>query len=135
MVVETWITKPCFKTPLILQEYDKEHWFLVEPLVYVTMHLGYPWRIEVQSLFATDLASIPHLARPIIRRGGTHKAAVVHDWLTTRNPDHNAKGKDNITRRDADKIFREALRVSSVPSWKTTIMYHGVRAYSFWERQ
>lgn len=134
MVLKTWVNKPTFQTPLILQEYDQERWFLVEPLVYVTMHFGYPWRIEVQRLFATDLASVPHWVRPVIRRGGTHKAAVVHDWLITRNPDHNAKGLDDVTRRDADKIFREALRVLSVPSWKTTIMYHGVRAYSFLER-
>lgn len=125
-----------FLTRLVLVEYDEEHWYLDEPLKYVTNRpFGFPWTICVPAnSFSTDLASVPHIFRPIIRRGGTHKAAVVHDWLTYRNAHHDDKGLDNITRRDADKIFREALKVCGVPSWKVTVMYHAVRLYSLTKR-
>lgn len=121
-----------FKSDLVIQEYDFEHWFLREPLEYETNN---GLTIVVPELFSTDLASIPHILRPIIKRGGTHKAAVIHDWLIMRNPYHDEKGLDDITRRDADKIFREALKNSNVSSWKATVMYHGVRAYSLTKRK
>lgn len=123
---------PLFHNPLRLQEYGKEKWFLTENFSYTTLHFGQPRKFTVPALvFPTDLASIPHILRPIIRRGGTHKAAVIHDYLTYRNPKFKERGMDCITRSDVDKIFYEALLTDGVPPLKAWMMYQAVRAFSF----
>jgi hypothetical protein len=126
---------PQFESELVIQEYTRDRWFLREPLIYTTLYLGFPWRIVVPATtanggFSTDLASIPHILRPVIRRAGTHRAAVLHDWLCTRNGHFHKRGRDGINRRVADKIFYEALIASGVPQPKAWVMYHGVRMYS-----
>lgn len=122
-----------FETVLQVQPYDKDHWFLLQSLKYHTLHWEYPKLIEVPAyVFPTDFASIPHFLRPIIRRtAATHRAAVIHDWLTWRNPKFKKRGEDGITRSDADKIFLEALLAGGVPRWKAYTMYNGVRLWSF----
>ena len=128
---------PRFTSELVVQEYDgsnNDEWLVYRPLRYVTYHLGYPWEITVPRDFISDLASIPHFLRPIIRRRKTHKGGVLHDYLTRRNPYHDDKGKDGLTRRDCDKIFRESLKTCGVSSAKCTVMYHAVRLYSLTKR-
>lgn len=121
-----------FHTPLQLEEYRKDRWFLVSDFVYTTYYAGHPMEIRVPAnVFSTDLASIPHILRPLIRPRGTHKAAVIHDWLCYRNPHFKKRGLDGITRSDADKIFFEALIESGVPELKANAMYCAVRLYSF----
>lgn len=124
---------PQFLTPLQVQPYADDRWFLVTPLQYVTLHTGTAWVIEIPAhVFPTDLASIPWIVQLVIRKDAkTHAAAVVHDWLTYRNNRFKRRGKDGITRSDADKIFREALIVAGVPAWKATTMYHAVRLFSW----
>lgn len=119
-----------FWGPLRLEEYRDEHWYVLEDLVYTTDTFLLPQNIIVPSYFPTDLASIPHILRPIIRQAGTHKAAVLHDWLVYRNPNEYRLGSDGITRAQADRIFLEALLVTGVPKWKARSMYLAVRLYS-----
>lgn len=129
--------KPHFVNSLILQEYDADHFFLHQDFSYVTLHLGFPWKITVPAqVFPTDLASIPPPLRPLLRKFEASEAAVIHDWLTYRNPNMNARGWDNITRKDADKIFLEAMLVSDppVPVSTARLMYGAVRFYSFFRR-
>jgi hypothetical protein len=129
--------KPHFVNPLYLVEYDADHFYLEKDFSYVTLHLGFPWTVTVPAHeFPTDLASIPPLLRPFFKKFEASEAAVIHDWLTYRNGHMNAKGLDNITRKDADKIFLEAMLVSDppVPTSTAKLMYRGVRFYSFWRR-
>lgn len=75
--------------------------------------------ITVPKGFKTDFASIPRIFRTLIHgHDRTRKPAVIHDYLYDR-----AIG----TRKEADKIFLEALEESGVSSVKRRAMYWAVR--------
>jgi len=125
---------PGFETDLVIRFYRKDRWFLEAPLVYTTVVFGWPWRIVVPATdryggFSTDLASIPHLLRPLLRRDDTHPSGVLHDWLVTRNPSRRKRGKDNITRTTAARIFHESLLAKGVNPVKAEALYRGVRLW------
>lgn len=123
--------EPKFHDLLSVTEYRSKRWFLNSDLRYTTMVLGYPWKIIVPQHFPTDLASIPRAAQAIIPVVDKHrKAAVVHDWLTFRNPYRDRLGIDNIKRQIADRIFYEAMLVDGVDRWKAATMYCAVSAYT-----
>jgi len=70
----------------------------------------------------TDFASIPRSFRFLISRVGNHgMAAVLHDWLCEYKI---------VSRKEADRLFLEAMGVSEVNWFKRNIMYFGVKAYS-----
>lgn len=119
--------KPHFPDLLSVTEYRSDRWFLNKSYRYVTLVLGFPWTIVVPTHFQTDLASIPRIFQSVIPKVGRHRGpAVIHDWLTMRNPSNNQRGKDGITRSQADKIFYEAMVASDVSRWKRTLMYSAV---------
>ena len=77
--------------------------------------------ITVPKGFYTDFASIPRLCQMLISPVGRHvKAAVIHDYLY-----QNKKP----TRKEADKIFLEAMKVLGVAWWRRWIMYRAVRHF------
>jgi hypothetical protein len=70
----------------------------------------------------TDFASIPRGMRWLIPRVGDHgMAAVLHDWLCEFKI---------VKRKEADRLFLEAMEYSKVNWFKRRFMYFGVRAYS-----
>ncbi len=70
----------------------------------------------------TDFASIPRGFRWLISRVGKYgKAAVLHDHLCSSK---------KTSRKEADQIFLEAMKVLGVGWLKRRTMYFGVRAYS-----
>ncbi len=77
--------------------------------------------VEVPIGFETDFASLPwflwSLEPPL---GDAGKAAVIHDrlYVTRERP-----------RREADRIFREAMAVLGVPAWKRALLWAGVRLF------
>lgn len=78
--------------------------------------------IIVSKGFPTDFASVPPVFRSFIPRVGVYgKAAVIHDYLCEKVP---------IPRKEADKIFLEAMEVLEVPRFTRKIMYRAVRAWS-----
>lgn len=92
--------------------------------------LRYPFEfrdITVPVGFITDGASIPRIFRPFLPVWGRWgRAAVIHDYLIYRHrigdPHPSAP-----TRRDVDRIFYEAMKVSNVgviPRW---LMWGGAR--------
>lgn len=121
---------------LRVEEADPYYWILLEDLVYVTMLYGDPYSlVSVPAGFRTDLASIPRPLQGIVPVNGRHRpSAVVHDWLTKRNPDFNQKGQDGIDRRTADKVFYESMDLRGVPVVRRYAMLGAVRAYSFFQR-
>ncbi|MEL7481534.1 MAG: DUF1353 domain-containing protein [Pseudomonadota bacterium] len=79
--------------------------------------------IVVPSRFETDFASIPPWARWLISPFGRHsEAAVVHDWLYALGPT-----RDRRRRKEADRIFRRALRDVGIGFLLRNIMYRAVR--------
>lgn len=70
--------------------------------------------------YETDFASIPPLAQGLINPFGNHaEAAVVHDWL------YAVGEKDR--RKDADDIFRFAMKEGGVNVVRRNVMHRAVR--------
>ena len=70
----------------------------------------------------TDFASIPRAFRRVLSRTGKHdKAAVLHDYLCESKI---------VPRKEADKVFLEAMKHLKVNWLKRRLMYTGVRSYS-----
>jgi hypothetical protein len=79
--------------------------------------------VAVPEGYVTDFASIPGFAHWLISPFGKHaEAAVVHDWLYTLG-----KPKDGKARKQADKVFRRALKLVGVGFLRRNIMYYAVR--------
>ncbi|MBU2708890.1 DUF1353 domain-containing protein [Zooshikella marina] len=73
--------------------------------------------------FITDFASIPRIFWMLLPRDGKYlEAAVLHDWLYFRQP-------DEMTRKEADLIFRDAMNSLDVASWKSALIYYAVRLF------
>ncbi len=86
-------------------------------------------RIHVPMGFITDFASIPRIFWIIIGHptGEYGKAAVIHDYLYY---------KQTTTRRYADRIFLEAMKVLEVSWWRRRAMWLAVRSFGWrpWNR-
>lgn len=75
--------------------------------------------ITVPKGFTTDFASVPRIFWTLIPPDGKYsQAAVLHDYLYVQKI---------TTRKKADKIFLEAMKVLKVPFWKRRVMYYAVR--------
>lgn len=104
------------KTSLV----DDKYWEVFEDYVYETS-IG---TVVVPNGFKTDYASVPKIFRNIINTYGKHgKAAVVHDWLYSKNCNID------ITRAEADKIFLEIMKECGVGTIKRQFMYRMVRIF------
>ncbi|KKL23380.1 hypothetical protein LCGC14_2425980 [marine sediment metagenome] len=98
--------------------------------------------IEIPAGFITDFASSPRLFWVVVSPWGKYgKAAVVHDWLyqnqerlrwTVVHFEHESRCEwlwVEVTRKEADDIFLEAMEVLGVAPWRRKLMYWGVRAF------
>ena len=106
---------------------DLEIWELNQPLVYEVGHLGSGRFITVPAGFRSDGASIPGLVSWFLPRWGRYRrAAIIHDYLCIRlrqgRPHEFAP-----TRKVADQIFLETLKVSGVNWPVRSVLYTGVR--------
>ncbi len=115
--------KQGFEGELILKYRDKPidgKWFEVaRDFSYVTKTEA---RLTVPMGVGTDFASIPRAFRWMIARVGKYgKAAVLHDYLCEYHI---------TTRKRADQIFLEAMKLLGVNWLRRKIMYMGVRVYS-----
>jgi hypothetical protein len=98
---------------------NDNRWTLISPLFYhsdMTKSV-----ITVPCGFVTDFASVPRVPFIFDMLGDiAQAAAALHDWLY-------ASG--TFPRKQADRIFREAVLVSGVPVWKAWLMYAAVRLF------
>lgn len=120
-----------FKTALrmeLLDERDKPIYKVLTPFAFLSDEAN--TFVVVPEGFVTDLASVPRIPIAWWLTGGTNnRGAVLHDWL------YSPKCKDDITRAQADAIFREAGLLSGIPAWRADIMWLAVRAAGgkFWK--
>lgn len=76
--------------------------------------------ITVPKGFQTDLASIPLGLWNLLPKSGRYdRAAVIHDWLYTKN---------GCTRAEADAVLKEAMEALGVGRVKIWMIYSGVRS-------
>lgn len=80
--------------------------------------------ISVPIGFITNFASVPRIFRNIVQQWGDHgKAAVIHDYL------YSSGNFYNLTRKEADLVFLEAMKYSKVPFLKRQLLYRLVRLF------
>lgn len=114
-----------FPDPLILETTGAYTWRVHVPFVYISNSGA---RFTVQEDFETDLASIPRFLQwlPHLHPNGRcRRSAVLHDWLYAR-PQWNPQ---NLTRQQADEIFREALQAEGLSRRTATVYYWAVRLF------
>lgn len=98
--------------------------------------LGYPCTensalhyVIVPKGFSTDFGSVPQLFQGIISPvGNASKAYVLHDFLCVLAHD------GRLSRANADRIFKEALKQVQVKPLMVDILYRAVRLYAFVKR-
>lgn len=92
------------------------------PLVFTSPSLG---RVVVPPGFRTNFGSVPRLPFVYLIAGGVgDKAATVHDWLVGESTGTPVPG---VSRRQAARVFYEALRAQQVPAPVAWSMWLGVR--------
>jgi Protein of unknown function (DUF1353) len=92
--------------------------------VFLSPTLG---RIEVESGFDTDYASVPRIFWSIYPPDGSYtEAAVIHDALYFYQT--AGLNRPAITRAQADTVFLEAMTALGVPWLRRRIIYAAVRS-------
>jgi hypothetical protein len=114
---------------LKLSPFQAYRWITVEEFEYYTDLFGERKYIKVPKNFITDLASVPRFLWNIFPPFGKYtKAAVLHDYLYQNH--------SGFTRKEVDKIFKEAMKVSGVNFFIRNLFYLGVRVFGkkAWEK-
>ncbi len=86
--------------------------------------------VDIPMGFLTDGASVPRLFWNLIPPWGKYgQATVVHDYLCEHGQIVQNDKTVQITRKQTDKIFKEAMQVLDVPKWKVWTMTTAVNLY------
>ena len=111
-----------FLTELVIIDVGNGYFLLNEPLIYNSKKLNQ--QIIVPSGFLTDLASIPRLLWSIFPPFGKYsRAAVVHDYILSKKHDYN------LTKKEYDDIFLEAMKAYNVNVFTRNIFYYSLRLF------
>lgn len=97
--------------------------------------------VTIPESFTTDFASIPRIFWSIFPPFGKYtKAAVLHDFLCEAylskakwNEISTSKDPRVVKRKEADKIFLEAMTVTNVNKFTRNTLYFFVRAYAWFK--
>lgn len=104
-----------FLTSLDVRYLDGKDWVLLAPLVVVAKDR----LIRVPAGTVTDFASVPRLPLAFLLFSGIgDRAATVHDYLYQTG---------QVTREEADAIFKELLQAEGAGTITSNLMYAGVR--------
>ena len=99
-----------------------QEWQMLGPLRTTFLLDGVVQMITVPVGFYHDLSSIPRVFRSIIPQiGNQNRASVLHDWLYVTEPNW-------MSRKLADRLFLEGMKVDGVNWLRRNIMYAAVRA-------
>lgn len=82
--------------------------------------------------YTTDLTSIPSMFTWLIPVIGEHlPAALIHDG--TISPGEKEHEGPDLTREEADDLFRDAMRLSGTPRLRRWLIWTGVSLGTMWE--
>ena len=105
---------------------DSKFWELRQRIIYHARRGDF----EADPPMHTDFASVPRMFVWFLPRYGRYtKAAILHDHLWSKEVPAG-----RITRRDADGMFRQAMRTLEVPFLRRWIMWTAVRWVSLFKR-
>ncbi|HET7302243.1 MAG TPA: DUF1353 domain-containing protein [Candidatus Saccharimonadales bacterium] len=108
---------PFSDVQVTVKQIDKDTWELVDTVEYIaaTRHFVVP------KGFRTDFASVPQLLIWFVPRYGVYtKSAILHDYMYKRA---------DISKADADGIFRRSMRELGVPFLRRWLMWAAVRLF------
>ena len=108
----------------------KDHWRVMSPFrYYLDDKYSTRW-VYVPEGYLTDGASVPRLFWNLVPPWGVYgQAAIVHDYLCEFLSITVDGMSQNITRKQADRIFLEAMKVLEVPAYLRYPMFYAVSAY------
>ncbi|WP_323885478.1 DUF1353 domain-containing protein [Aeromonas caviae] len=110
----------CYAQP-ILMPLDDLNWQLHEEYYVLSEHMSF----TIPKGFVTDLASVPRCIWNIYPPFGLYTgAAVAHDYL------YRTK-QMQVTRKEADALFKEQMHKAGVESSQAQLMYLAVRAFGW----
>ncbi len=107
---------------------DGRTWVILRPFGYDVGNVGSGDTVKVKTGFMTDFASIPRLLWIFLPCWGKYgNAAVIHDWLYWAQ---------KRSRKEADGIMLEGMKVLKVPCWQKYPIYMAVRLFGqmAWKR-
>lgn len=115
-----------FRNPNVAVRQDGvRHWLLLEDLYYQ----GRYDQFRVPAGYRTDFATVPRAAVWLVPTYGRYTpAAILHDLLC----DLAVAPDPEVSRRDADGLFRRCLRELGVPGPRRWMMWCGVRWAGRW---
>ncbi len=109
-----------------------DHWSVLTPFSYYLDDDKKKW-VLIPKFFITDVTSVPRTLWSFIPKHGKHgQAAVVHDFLRRYGLIHRYDEtthefvQDTVTRKEADRIFYEALLVLGVNKIQAKLMWGAV---------
>lgn len=113
-------------------EMGKDVWFTDDAFTFYIGPVADNKYVVVPKAFLTDGASVPRAFWSFFPPWGIYgQAAVLHDFLcvnrsiTMNGVEPNYK----VSKKEIDKIFYDAMKVSGTPVWKRAIIYGAVRLY------
>ncbi len=114
---------------LHLSRFRDPMYFLTQPITWSpnTDQVGKFPPVKVPTGFVTDFASIPQIFWSILRPDGDYTyPAILHDYLYWRQ---------NLSRDDADEIFKFAMEDFDIDKSKIILIYEAVRKFgqSAWD--
>lgn len=117
-----------FTSELIVKSITPTKWQLTGDFFYYFNESDKEKGILIPRNFITDFASSPRLLWSLVPPTGRYtKAAVLHDYLYSKDEELEL----NISRKQADKIFLNAMQVLGVKKWRAYAMYFAVRIFGF----
>lgn len=112
-------------------EHQKDYWKVVKTFAY---YVGDPQDRNVVVIWKntrTDGASVPRIFWSIVPPWGRYgPATIIHDKLCTGTKIHTPEGERACSRKEADQIFNNAMKVLNVDKWQRRLIYFAVRAYA-----
>ena len=118
-----------FTTPLVVEHLGGRFWEIQQTFTYSVGHANSTEHIMVPQGFITNFAAVPWILcglNPIVETYG--KAVVVHDLLYATQSGSAGSGL-LYTRKRADEIFLEGLKVLKVSAWKRRLIYCAARLF------
>lgn len=114
----------------------RDYWRLMRDMkFYVGEREDDVW-VYVPAGFLTDGATVPRLMWWLVPPQGRHgMAALVHDYLCERQTLYSKGELIKIDRKQADKIFNEAMKVSQVNTGIRWLMYGAVRLWGIFSKK
>lgn len=110
-----------FRTSLFVEQITDSEWKLTYDFVYASEVLDRI--VVVPAGFVTDFASVPRLPFVYFLTAGVAvRAAVIHDYLYRSG---------NASRKEADKVFAEAMKITGQAAWRRGLMYVGLRLFGW----